>query len=52
MQPFYQDYLERLTAMHREVLNSIDGLPSHALDWAPLPETNTIHILVAHLTGA
>jgi len=52
MHPFYQEYLERLTALHQELLDSIEGLPPAALDWTPIAETNTINVLVTHITGA
>jgi len=56
MHTFLQDYLERLTDLHQGILDSIDDLPSEALDWTPLRETNgdmnSINVLVTHLCGA
>jgi len=56
MNKFYQDYLERLTALHQEILNALEGLSPEALDWTPLKETNgdmnSINVLVVHLCGA
>jgi hypothetical protein len=52
MQPFFQDYLSLLTECHEGILKTLDGLPSAALDWIPGPETNSISVLVFHLTGA
>jgi hypothetical protein len=56
MNTFYQDYLERLTSLHQEILNAIEGLFTEALDWTPLKVTsgdmNPINVLVIHLCGA
>ena len=56
MQPFFDDFLERLTALHRSCLNSMDGLSVQALDWVPVQkptaEMNSISILITHLVGA
>jgi hypothetical protein len=56
MHTFYKDYLERLTALHHDALEAIEGLPPDALDWTPFQisadEMNTINILVTHATGA
>ncbi len=56
MDPFFQDYLERLTTLHQGVLNAIEDLPPDSLDWTPFEnpaiELNSINVLVTHLTGA
>jgi uncharacterized damage-inducible protein DinB len=52
MSPFFADYLDRLTAMHNEIITVLDRLPQPALDWKPGPEMNSIAVLVAHTTGA
>jgi uncharacterized damage-inducible protein DinB len=56
MDPFYQDYLERLVTLHQGVLDAIEGLPPDSLDWTPIDhpvaEMNSINVLVTHLTGA
>ena len=52
MEPFFQDYLERLLALHHEVAVTIAGLPQPALDWIPAPDSNSMAVLVVHLTGA
>ena len=36
MHTFYQDFIERLTALHQRVLSAIDGLNPEALDWISL----------------
>lgn len=56
MHTFFQDYLQRLTDLHQGILDAIEGLPSHALDWTPSKDTasemNSINVLVTHLCGA
>lgn len=56
MQPFFEDFLERLSAMHQGIRNAIQDLPQEALDWIPVQkptaEMNSINVLVTHLLGA
>jgi uncharacterized damage-inducible protein DinB len=56
MQPFFQDYLHRLTDLHQDIINAIQGLPVEALDWTPIhqPDTemNSINVLVTHICGS
>ena len=52
MQPFATDILSNLENYHTEIEGIIDGLPQAALDWSPGPDTNSIAVLVVHLTGA
>ena len=56
MHSIFQDYFERLTDLHREVLVNIEGLSPEALDWSPLQKNsgdmNSINVLVTHLCGA
>lgn len=56
MQPFFQDYLHRLTEIHQDILNAIQGLPADALDWTPIhysnTEMNSINVLVTHICGS
>lgn len=52
MHPFYQDFLDRLGELHREIDHALDGLPVDALDWSPGPEMNSLGVLIVHLTGA
>jgi uncharacterized damage-inducible protein DinB len=56
MHPFLQDYLLRLSDLHQEILEAIEGIPSEALDWTPLQKTsnemNSINVLVTHLCAA
>lgn len=52
MQPFFADYLERLTTLHGEIDKVIAALPAAALDWEPGPAMNSVTILVAHIAGS
>jgi len=56
MHAFYKEFIERLTALHREIVIAIDGLSFEALDWTPISipsdKMNSINILVTHICGA
>lgn len=52
MQTFFQEYLNILQKCHDDILRTIEGLPPAALDWIPGPETNSISVLVFHVTGS
>lgn len=56
MHSLLQDYLERISNLHQEILESIDGLPPEALDWIPQKDTNhdmnSINALVTHVCGS
>lgn len=52
MQTFFVDYINLLQESHNEILGALEGLPPAALDWTPGPDTNSISVLVFHLTGA
>lgn len=52
MIPFFQDYLQRLEALHRDIWRAIADLPPEALDWSPGPDMNSIAVLAAHTAGA
>ena len=56
MEPFFNDFLERLTDLHRGIVNAIKDLPPEALEWVPVDhpsaELNSINVLVTHLAGA
>lgn len=49
---FFEDYLERLEALHRDLEQAIAGLSVEALDWVPRPDMNSLCVLIVHLTGA
>ena len=52
MKTFFTDYINFLQEHHNNILETLDGLPPAALDWTPGPDTNSISVLVFHLTGA
>ena len=52
MHIFYQSYLDRLEDLHQQITQALEGLPPAALDWVPGSETNSIDVLITHLTGA
>jgi hypothetical protein len=52
MHIFYETYLDRLEALHRDIERSIDGMPQDGLDWVPGEDIPSICVLVTHLTGA
>ena len=49
---FHDTLYDRFQELHRDLANSIDGLPPEALDWVPAPEMNSIAVLVVHLAGS
>ena len=52
MQTFFNEYLKILQNCHKDIHDAMEGLPPAALDWTPGPDTNSIGVLVFHLTGA
>lgn len=52
MQKLFEEYMSIFEACHAEIAKIIDELPPAALDWAPGPETNSISVLIFHLTGS
>ena len=52
MQTYFADYLSLLQDCHKDIQKALNGLPSAALDWVPGTDTNSIGVLVFHLTGA
>ncbi len=52
MQAFIEEYLKILQTCHDDILKTIAGLPPAALDWIPGPETNSINVLIFHVTGS
>lgn len=56
MHPFFEDYLGRLTDLHKGCLKTIEDLSVDALDWIPVKmptsDMNSINVLVTHLIGA
>ncbi len=52
MQPFFEDYLDRLQRLHDYIERAIQGVPQTALDWVPGPNMNSLCVLIVHVTGA
>ena len=52
MQPFFQDYLDRLQELHADIVGAIEGLPEAALDWVPGLGMNSLGVLAVHVAGA
>jgi hypothetical protein len=52
MIPFYVALADRFHELHVAILKDLDSLPSDALDWKPGTETNSVSVLIVHLTGA
>jgi uncharacterized damage-inducible protein DinB len=50
MEQFYADIYNRFSELHKEVKQAVEGLDSEALDWIPAGNTNSINVLVTHLT--
>jgi uncharacterized damage-inducible protein DinB len=49
---FYEEIYQQITNWHAQIDEILDSLPSEALDWQPAPDTNSIAVLVAHISGA
>ena len=52
MKPFYADYLNNLEELHQEILHAINGHPQDAFDWTPFTGSNSLSILIIHLSDA
>ncbi len=52
MQPFFEDYLLNLQELHKDMIDSLQGLPLGALEWSPTADMNSIDVLVVHSIGA
>ena len=48
----FEDYLERLGALHAQIGTAIEDLPQEALDWVPGAGMNSLSVLVVHTTGS
>jgi hypothetical protein len=49
---FYEVLAERFHELHATILNNLAGVPDEALDWKPGDDTNSISVIIIHLTGA
>jgi hypothetical protein len=52
MHPILDDYLDQLTAAHKDMNAALRDLPIPALDWWPSPEINSLAVLAAHSAGS
>jgi hypothetical protein len=52
MQPFFEEYLKLQANLHQELEKTITGLSVTALNWSPTPDSNSLGVLLVHLTGA
>lgn len=52
MSQFFDDYLDRLEELHRDILHVIGDLPVQALDWSPAEDIPSLGALVTHIIGA
>ena len=52
MQTYFADYFGLLQSCHNDIHKTLEGLPLEALDWVPGKDTNSISVLIFHLTGA
>lgn len=52
MNALFEAYLECMDTLHRQIKDTVEGLPQAALDWSPGPEMNSIAVLVAHTAGS
>lgn len=52
MEQYFADCYEHFSSLHKEIKKSISGLSVEALDWVPAGNTNSINVLVVHLTEA
>ena len=51
MQPFFEDFFDRLQELHVGIERAIEEFPKEALDWAPVPGMNSLCVLVMHVAG-
>ncbi|MCP5096326.1 MAG: DUF664 domain-containing protein [Chloroflexi bacterium] len=49
---YFQEYMNRLQILHREIKKTFADLPQKALDWVPGQEMNSMTVLITHLAGA
>lgn len=52
MEPFFEDYLERLHKLDSDFLAAFEDLPAEALDWVPGADMNSFCVLVVHTAGS
>ena len=52
METFFEDTLERLMDLHREIEECLMALPAEALNWVPGEGMNSLAVLATHTAGA
>ncbi|CAG0930949.1 hypothetical protein TFLX_01932 [Thermoflexales bacterium] len=52
MPEVFTAYLNRLAELHRDLTQTLEGLPAEALNWSPGPEVNSLAALAAHTAGS
>jgi hypothetical protein len=52
MIPFYAVLGDRFHELHASILKDLNTLPADALDWKLGAETNSVSVIITHLTGA
>lgn len=52
MEPTVQEFLDNLEELHKNIRTALETIDPGGLDWSPANDTNSISVLVVHLTGA
>ncbi|MEM7115933.1 MAG: DinB family protein [Chloroflexota bacterium] len=52
MEPFFEDFVQRLEDLHGMASDAIQSLSVEALDWVPGPDMNSLAVLVVHTCQA
>ena len=52
MELFFTEYWSNLQELHNEIRKAIKDIPQDALDWNFGADTNSLSVLIVHLTGA
>jgi len=51
LHPYFEDYLQRHAAIHRDLEATFVGLPQQALDWRPGDDMNSLTAIIMHIVG-
>ncbi len=52
MRKLFEEYASQIQKLHDEIKRCMTDMSQDGLDWVPAAETNSIGVLVVHLTGA
>lgn len=52
MHALFADMIDRLEKLHGEIIATLEGLPTEALDWVPGPDINSLAVLAVHVAQA